>query len=640
MGIKDWVQRRRPKSADDGSSAGEGPITIFDERGRELQISRQDWKESVLQPSIEKAWGDADVLYQHVVQGLDDGFFQVVLGAAERLVEIDDGSERAHIVLAIVRLKVGDLSGAEQEIESCIARHGRTGVALTNLAKVYSDRGEEERSEETLREALGIDPNQDNALMWWTALRRETGGDGAYERALEEIAQVEGAWRPQLWLARECLGRDDVSNAVELYGHVLAQAKDDPGVLMTISGDLGNAGALEELVRIVRPHYDPKLHGPEAGMNLAEALKQLGRYPEAMDVVRSVSALGLAPFAARLAELECEIAGQVEPVAATETPEIVAVPVAGALWTRGLYEPDWLLPDRGEDAPSITFVALADETAQGDASQVRPVDASGRTTRAVPLFLAEACMMRYAVRTTCLLLVAKGSGPAVFRKATDTASIARLAPRDGNRRVVIAGSVDATRACLTAWDANAERTLCEVEVRRKGADDGQLAAALCDELARTPSLTEILCKADAPDYYRAPSDTTLGDYASALEQLCYQVLVANEVVPTDVIWNERGFFETYFSLAERSSKQAANARLIAICGVAAGMQYASAAVTPYRKIVLEWLDAAPRGSVLDLVAPAILKRLGEGQRLEAWLQRAPKAGDPRYDAWLERVRGS
>jgi len=640
MGIKEWLKRRWPDSGDDEPNGGKELITVFDERGHEMKILRKDWKRSVLLPSIEKAWNDANVLYQHVVQGLEDDFAEDVLGAAERLAELDDGSERARIVLAIARLKVGDLEGAEHELESCIARHGRTGVAVTNLAKVYAARGEDDRSLATLREALGIDPNQDNALLWWAALGRESGGDEAHARALEEIAAVEGAWRPQLWLARECLGAGDVTAAIGLYDHVLACAKDEPGVLMTVSGDLGNAGALDELLQIVRPCYDPQQHGPETGMNLAQALKQLGRHSEAMEMVRSVAALGLAPFAARLSELECEIASQVKPVSPAEAPEIVALPIAGPLWTRGLYEPEWLLPERGEDAPSVTFVALANEAAGAQVSQIQTVDAAGRTTRAIPLLLAEEFLMRHAVRTTCLLFVAKGSGPAVFGTATDVSSLAHLVADDGGRRVVIGGSLGATSVSLRAWDADEERCVAEATVARSGVDDGQLAAALYEEIVSGMAGTGLLRAAKPPEYYRAPSVDTRSEYAAALEQLSYQVLVANEFAPAESLWNERAFFEAYFDLVERWPSQAGNAHLIAICGVAAAARYSSSALGPYRKIVLDWLDAAPHGSILDRVAPAVLKRLGEDRRFEAWLKQAPSVADPRYAAWLDRVRAS
>ena len=76
---------------------------------------------------------------------------------------------------------------------------------LTNVAKVQERRGAKREARATLRRALELDPNQDNGLLWWASDAREAGGDSEYVAALEAIAVLPGAWRPQLWLAREKL---------------------------------------------------------------------------------------------------------------------------------------------------------------------------------------------------------------------------------------------------------------------------------------------------------------------------------------------------------------------------------------------------------------------------------------------------
>jgi hypothetical protein len=123
-----------------------------------------------------------------------------------------------------------------------------------------------------------------------------------------------------------------------------------------------------------------------------------------------------------------------------------------------------------------------------------------------------------------------------------------------------------------------------------------------------------------------------------LEQLIYQMLAANDVVGAETLWNERGFFETYFGLVDAWPNAPDNARLIAMSGIVAGALYKSALMKPYLNIVLRWLEQAPLGSVLDRIAPAVFKRLGETERLTAWLKRAHSGADAAYTAWLARVQ--
>jgi pentatricopeptide repeat protein len=301
----------------------------------------------VLTPAIEKAWNDPEPLRAQIVQALRDDFPAQVAAAAERLVEIEHESEDALVIAAVTRLALEDAAGADAILQRALAKHGPSGVVLTNVAKVQERRGAKADARKTLRRALELDPNQDNGLGWWAADAHKAGGDAEYVAALESIAVLPGAWRPQLWLGRVRLKMGDRAGALALYDEVLSRAGDSSDALMMVTGDLGNAGALEELVRLGAPRYKPDVHGPHAGMNLAQAFKQLGRIDEAREVVRRMQAMGWAPLAATLAALDADImnaaapqpAGETPPevgVVAFDTPDLDALPVrAGLVVARG-----------------------------------------------------------------------------------------------------------------------------------------------------------------------------------------------------------------------------------------------------------------------------------------------------------------
>ncbi|MGB8298948.1 MAG: hypothetical protein WCG85_26255 [Polyangia bacterium] len=376
MGFGDWFKRTQ-KSAPTVQQPGE-LITVYDERGRELKIKRADWAASVLAPAIKKAWNDPKLLSDQIVQALRDKMVnQQVLDAAERLVEIDHESQDALVIAAVVRMETDDLVGAEKALQNSIAKHGPSGIVLTNLAKVIERRGDKTQARATLRRALDLDPNQDNGLLWWAALAKEERGEAAYTAALEELAALPNSWRPQLWLAREKLKQGDRPGALSLYNDVLSSAAEVPGVLTMVTGDLGNAGALDDLVRLGFPRYKPEIHGPHAGMNIIQALKQLGRADDVLALVRRMQAMGWPPFAASLAMLETEIVASSLPKRSDSIPEVGNMAFDSPIWTRGLFEPDWLWPPRDGDEPSIALSTFANETLTGSEQQVQKVDDMG-----------------------------------------------------------------------------------------------------------------------------------------------------------------------------------------------------------------------------------------------------------------------
>ncbi|MGC4094133.1 MAG: hypothetical protein QM756_40730 [Polyangiaceae bacterium] len=641
MSLRDWWKARAHAAPDSERESGsDSMITAYDERGREVRIERAVWVKDILLPNIEKAWSDADRLYEQIVQAMRDEFTDSIVPAVNHLVELDGESERSLVIQAIVRMKLGDFNGAESVLDACVQKHGQSGVSLTNWAKLEDERGQHERSRRTLRSALELDPNQDNALLWWAALARERGGDEAYRAALAEIGAVRGAWRPQLWIARERLRHADLTGALELYDQVLRLASGEPGVLMMISGDLGNAGALAELVELALPRYQPERDGPEAGLNIVEALKRLGRVEQARSLVRKLQALGLAPFAERLAELDRELAASSLPRNHEQPPEITALVLHAPLWTRGFSDPEWLWPVRSSSAPRLAFVSFSDETKGARGSESHSVDQSGRVSRALPLYLAEVLHARFELDASCLVFVAKGHGPVVFGGTSDAEQLSHLIPPSAGRRALVTGSVSALGVSISVWDLDARASLASIEVRASLDELGMLAGELEAQLAAALESRGWLQPARAPEYYRFASPSTRSAYVSSLEQLLYQVLAANELVPPESLWNERGMFESYLALNEAFGGEPSNAELIGLSAVVAAAQYGSPARDPYQKLALQALAEAKPGSLLDRLAPAIFKRLGDEARLSAWLSRPPPMADSRYAAWLERVRSA
>lgn len=311
MALGDWLKRKAGAGEAGAIRRPQELVTAFDDRGREIQMKRSDWVTGVLAPNLQQAWNDADALYSAILHALQDDFAPQVGDAAERLLEVDGQSRRACVIAGIVRSERGDVAGAEQILQHSLDTHGADGVVLTNLAKVLDKRGDTGRSLAALSRAVKIDPNQDNGLLWWAALVKEKRGAAGYASALEELARIPGAWRPQLLLAREKLDGSDRAPAMALYEQVLSLAADEPDVLTSVTGELGQAGALDDLVRLAAPRYKPEVHGPPAGMNLVEALRLLGRFEEALATVRRLQAMPWPPLAASLAEKEKEIvAGQ------------------------------------------------------------------------------------------------------------------------------------------------------------------------------------------------------------------------------------------------------------------------------------------------------------------------------------------
>jgi len=303
VGMLGWVGGLFGRRQSEGRAADwpQEPVEMFREDGSRVLVPRDEY-ERMTMAAIEQAWSDPDSLYNRVVGGLSDGFARVLLPAADRLLEIDHGSERATVVLAITRSKNGDLAGARRLLEEYTAGH-RSGVALTNLAKVMDAQGDRSGAIDAVRRGLAIDPNQDNGLALFAAYRREAGGEEGFLEALRDVAGEPGAWRPLLWLSRDRLERGDPDGAIALLRRALETDAIDADGMTMLTGDLGGHGQLDAMLEWVLPKYDLSRHGPLAGMNLLRACAERGHRVKGLALCDTLEGLGRQDLRAPLAEL-------------------------------------------------------------------------------------------------------------------------------------------------------------------------------------------------------------------------------------------------------------------------------------------------------------------------------------------------
>ena len=503
-------------------------IKVYDEYGRELFVSKREWADNILPGAIKDAWDDADQLYGVIVGALEDGFGDVVVQPAEHLHQIDTTPSRAATILGIIYMEAGRLDDAERVFEDFIRAHGEDGVLLTNLAKVHSRRGDEQRAEATLWHGLELDPNQDNGLAWYAAVNRERGGEQAAEEAFRRVAELPGSWRARLWLAREALTRGEVTSAEALYEEAFALAAQpvSADMLMQVSGDLGNAGRLGDAVRLCEPRFDPAVHGLMVGNNLIKAHFDLAEYEDARRLLAALFAQQRPDWQQQLGFWDTELAKAhvASEREGLETPTFVVLSIEGPVWTRHGSPFAALLRDKRADAPRIAILGSNARTPdQASQPVVQLPDAPGRVSRAIPLLLAEQIHLRTDAVGVALIPFAKGHGFALFGAPQDDHGVCQVvAGVDSPSDFVISVDLDASepvwRLRLRLLRPVDESLLAESSVagplEQLEAPVSQLAAEVLQSLVSRAGVHPV----PAPDWYETPDGADYGDYLVRLEQ--------------------------------------------------------------------------------------------------------------------------
>ncbi|MGD9645768.1 MAG: tetratricopeptide repeat protein [Pirellulales bacterium] len=505
-------------------------VRVYDSYGREHAITRQEWRDKVLLENLAAAQDDPDRLYDLIASALHDGFVAEVVPHAEQLRRIEPSSSRTATLLGVIYLQLHRLDEAEQVLSEQL-RQGEESYLLTNLAKVYAERGQASRADATLWRALQLEPNQENGVAWYLSLAQARGGERAVEQGLRALAALPGSWRARLWLARAALQRNDLNEALQLYDDALemAAAPLPAELLMQISGDLGNHGHLVELLQRVAHRFVATEHGLEVGVNLIKANVDLGRLDHAAALLNQLFALQRPDYQQALAYWDAEIAAARIRAGSTEPrPELslAMLRIPCPLWLDRDAAEALLLPTKDENAVVVGFLgASADKGATGSARQ-QMADAEGRLTRALSLFLGEQLQLcTDGVSFVMQPIVPGHGGGLVVSGQAWSAEMAAEHAREGRQVAdyVVVTHLDA-REKTPVLSLRLIRTIdatvlesCEtlIDIAQPEQAFAELAERSLDALRRRAGVDLV----EPPGFYRVPIAGDFGDYQLRLEQL-------------------------------------------------------------------------------------------------------------------------
>jgi tetratricopeptide (TPR) repeat protein len=588
----------------------EGVIRVYDQFGRKVEIGREAWRKDVLLPNLEANRDDPEALYEIIFSALNDDFAAEVLESARHLADHDPQPRRGAMVLGAVLLQIGDFAGARDVLERALASHGKDTYLLSNLARAYAALGDEQRALQLIWQALELAPNEETALNGLIAIAR-LGGQPAVMAAYARAAELPGSWRAQLWLARGALESGDLAEATRLYSEALSRASPVPGdLLMQLSGDLGNHGQAELLVRLAQPHFSVSDHGLMVGNNLLRAYVELGLFAEARKLLEQLYAQQRPDWREHLIQWEQKLDDAQKRYGEVTGPlEVVVMKLDQPIWARGVLGFDAVLPAKAKSAPRVQFVCGSGEAEDDAGGKVvsQPTNELGRLSRALPMFLTEELYLRTNARTSFLLPWMKQGGFVLSARPWTTAF---LPPDHVPPDLIVFLHVDAraTPWLLKVTIENTQRHATPVVFERAFSIDktGEDVMALLNDLISRLTILLALRREDADPGLTTPPETLLPGYLAAIEQGLAVGLAARQSGGESFLHQERAIFDHLFDVALHGHALLRPRMLL--------VNALENQARRRKDIVVEYLDkltllqdkhALPAGAGTDLVAQAV-----------------------------------
>ncbi|WP_417440853.1 tetratricopeptide repeat protein [Idiomarina sp.] len=598
----------KPNSSEPGEvKSKDDMIKAYDDYGREIYISKSSWLNSVLVGNLEKNRDNPDELYNLIVSALNDGFEAHIQDASARLYGIDPVKERGACIYAIVLMKNNDLDQAEKILKETMASIGESGVLLTNLAKVYAKRNDHRMAEKILWSALEADPNQDNGLEWYAAIHNERGGKSSYIDALTRVSRLSGAWRPQLWLAREALDSGEKNVAISLYEEIFRLSDSpDSQVLQQISGDLGLKGHIEEIITVVTPHFDIEQHGFSVGNNLIKAFIELKRFQEAKSLVEALFAQKRPDWKEGLSYWENELdnlMGGYGPLEDSTPPKLALMSVEKPIWLHKLNSVDDVLPPKNEKPFTIlTTSGSCSVNEKHDQLIKQKTNQEGSLCRGIPLSICDKLNLETSGQAVMLVPVVENAGFAFFGERYEEHWVTQLAERTPCDLIILPhlyAESNQWKMEFRIFDSTGSSLIKTIAIGFSPDQPSLALKELVDEVCLYITENYSIKLASSPVRVSQVTPKLFAHYVDANDSCLALSLACNVDDGPSTLYGERNIFDKLLKLALEEPNSDIR-KLMLVSAMAKNKAYHSRIYLEYEKKLKKLLEEQTSGSAISI----------------------------------------
>jgi hypothetical protein len=272
---------------------------------------------------------------------------------------------------------------------------------------------------------------------------------------------------------------------------------------------------------------------------------------------------------------------------------------------------------------------------------VQKEDNAGRTTRSLPLYLAERINVETNCRAENHIFVVKNSGPVVSGKEWDMETLLGFFKSTRPDYFVTGHLVQDylnLRSTITVkiWDVKRKKELVKLTETRLFEEPVDVASKLPSGFAQS-IIEKRLCSSKPSSVYPAPPDHLLSPYLDALGQLLMQTLAENGVIPAKSIWGEENMLNWYLTLSKQMPLSDAP-KLMYLRGILASIDYDGMTQQKFVPDLIERLTRADRtDDVLVKLSPFIYAKLKDQAACERKIAALTKKAAGPYLDWLKAV---
>ena len=336
-------------------------ITLIAPNGLRNEISKEEWIEKFLKPSLEKNWDNFEGLYKIILDAFHNNVINEVKEACFRLYNNDPIRERGTNILGVFYGQNKMYDNAVKIYEKYIESEKDSPLIYSNYALMLDEMGEKDKANLYYKESLKLDPNIANVLSILLEKAQKEKENKKYVEIFEEISEIPGSWRAKLYLGSIKLKERNVPKANALFTKALEESGQSDEAVAFISGAYIKEEYYDEVKKVILPIFNPEIHGPYATLNVLKMFHKTFDYINGLNLLKFVSVFKWENFGEEFIKYETllnEVRLEIENRKDIELKNR-SFSIKSPLWYYNLKMPNWYFKNKKKQSPSILILPLS-----------------------------------------------------------------------------------------------------------------------------------------------------------------------------------------------------------------------------------------------------------------------------------------
>lgn len=326
-------------------------------------------------------------------------------------------------------------------------------------------------------------------------------------------------------------------------------------------------------------------------------------------------------------------------IMAQQNTDIALIPIDRPIWSLGLNDPKWLLPNIDREK-KIAIFAFNKIFKQNEQESEQTETEIGRVSRAIPMYIMERLYFETNIAPTFFVACKQNIGPLISGVRTIGAEISESL-KHMELDYIVTGVIEEIRNDIKIdiylYETSSDKEFVITSITSSNKDFDELSVNTTQDFLSKFKSNYKMDSKNQTNIFKAPKNDLISYYIKGIGQLLMQVLVNNDVMPYESLWGEDDMLEWYFDLTSHEPDNISH-QLLYFNGIISSISYGGQAYKNQIERIEYYIEHNDNSNLIVKLSPILYYKLDDKTKLANSLSRLEQINNQEYIDWISKYK--